>query len=110
MIAVCLLPLVGGSEAKVRVNSNTHAFTQVSGRGPSGREIVRELYFHGVNYVRKGPPYIIRMHPNSLDLKFPAATPPGPDVERCGRRTRTAAPAHGPGLFHDISLSLASSA
>ena len=46
MIALCLLLLVGGSEAKVRVNSNTHAFTQVSGlcgyeggrRGPSHPE------------------------------------------------------------------------
>jgi endoglycosylceramidase len=58
MIALGLLLLVGGSDAKVRVDPISHAFTQVSGRDPSGHEIVRELYFHGVNYVRKGPPYI----------------------------------------------------
>ena len=79
MIALCLLLLVGGSEAKVRVNSNTHAFTQVSGRGPSGREIVRELYFHGVNYVRKGPPYIA----DSVDCGPPwTGGPPCPPPQK----------------------------
>ena len=55
-----LLLLGSGSAASIRVDPRTHAFTEVSRSGLDykGRDIVREVYFHGVNYVRKGAPYI----------------------------------------------------
>eukprot|EP01047_Picozoa_sp_COSAG01_P096172 COSAG01_NODE_26720_length_705_cov_0.848185_1_plen_218_part_00 len=84
MVSLGLLLLLlqsssSSSAAKVRVNPNTHAFTQVSGRDTSGRDIVRELYFHGVNYVRKGSPYIA----DSVDCGPPwTGGPPCPPPQK----------------------------
>ena len=57
--------------ARVRVNPATHAFE--AGVGAS----TRELYFHGVNYVRKGAPYIADTLDCAAGVGAADACPPG---------------------------------
>jgi endoglycosylceramidase len=66
-----LLPLllVGSSGAKVRVDPQSHTFVEDSGQR-------RELFFHGVNYVRKGAPFIADVVDDCDPILGPACPPP----------------------------------